>query len=278
MAQRLLALLLAFTLTTAGCVSGGGGREADVSRGLGLSSDEIKVGEKIHAEIISQFYLYTEPSVVDYVEAIKEAVAAQAGRQSFPYRLTLLHHEKIYATSAPGGYLYVTTGMLNFLQNDAELAAVLAHEIGQLQIRDPRLSVGRKMLQTLTRTGAFAAPLFGQFGALAALGLIMLNGVAEAKTFDAEQKLLLADEKALTYMVDAGYDPQGLPDVLYNFLHADKRIIPFFYDYYQSRPITELRMLSVNKVFSELPLADKTFTVNRENYLEAMKGVFEIYR
>ena len=78
-----------------------------------------------------------------------------------------LYSEKIYATSAPGGFVYVTTGMLTYLENEAELAGILAHEIGEQQFKDPRFSKIQKGIEHMTHGVALVGPLFGQIGALA---------------------------------------------------------------------------------------------------------------
>lgn len=262
-----------------GCVSSG--RKAssgDPSAQPAIAQDEVAIGEKIHQQILQSFYPYTDPRVVQHVNMIGNRLAEFVDRKDLPYRFTVLYNEKIYATSSPGGFVYVTTGMLAFLQNDAELAAVIAHEIGQLQYRDPKLSQSQKVLEMITRTGATVGPAFGEIGMLAVLGLALVNAMAESRVLTQGERLIQADGRAFQYMVQAGYDPQGLIDFFYSFLNADKKIIPYFMDYYQSRPIDEQRIEHVNAEFAKLSLDGKTLPVNRKDYQEAMKGVREMYR
>ncbi len=242
------------------------------------NSPEVAMGEKINAEILSSFYPYTDPKVVAYVNKVGSALAAKAARKDLPYRFTILYNDKIYATSAPGGFIYLTTGMLYFLDNEAELAAVLAHEIGELQYHDPTLSRSKKILNAMVRGGTVIGPAFGEIGALAALGLVAVQGINKAGQLTPEKKLQQADKWALSYMVEGGYDPQGMIDFFYSFLKADKDLAPYFFDYYQSRPITEDRYFSVQEQFSKLPLQNKAFTTNRQAYQDVMQGVQEIYK
>lgn len=241
-------------------------------------SEEIAIGQKIHSEILNSFRPYTDPKVVDYVTGIGRSLAEHAERKELPYRFTILYNEKIYATSSPGGNVYLTTGLLDFLRNEAELAAVMAHEIAELQYHDPRLSKNRKILEAVTKTGAAVGPAFGSIGTLAVLGLVLLNAAAESGQMTPEERLLQADGLALHYMVEAGYDPQGMIDVFWGFLKADRRIVPYFSDYYQSRPITEDRVFNVNREFQKLPLEGKSFSVRRETYEQMIKGVHQIYQ
>lgn len=242
-----------------------------------LAQEEIKIGEQVHAQILSSFYPYTEPKAVEYVNRIGKSLAAHAERQDIPYRFTILYNEKIYATSAPGGFIYVTTGLISFLDNEAELAAILAHEIGELQYEDPRLTRSYKVLEAINK----AAPALGalhEIGALAAVGLAMASSMIESKMLTPAQRMLDADERALYYMVEAGQDPQGVLDVSYKFLNAEQQVIPYFFDYNQSRPITVERMQMIQSAFFRLPLQNKTFSTHRETYRQMTKGIREIYR
>lgn len=227
---------------------------------------------------MSSFYSYTEPNANEYVGRIGRELAAQAARQDLNYRFVILHSDKIYATSSPGGYVYITTSMIYFLENEAELAAVLAHEIAQLQYKDPKLSVGKKVLKNVSEKGATIAPMFGQIGALATLGFALLHSVATVGNKTPEQRLALADKKAMIYMEKAGYDPQGMIDVFYKFADANKEIIPYFIEYWESRPLTEDRVDAIEAQFEKLPLEGKNFDVHRDKYLAQTRGIREIYK
>jgi predicted Zn-dependent protease len=269
------AFLLMFCLIS-GCASAGGKKTPAVPPAV--ASEEVAIGEQIHAEILSSFYPYTEPKVVSYVNKIGNGLAKHAERKDLPYRFTILYNDKIYATSAPGGFIYVTTGLLYFLNNEAELAAVIAHEIGELQFKDPKLSRSRQVLEAVTRGGQVIGPALGEFGALALLGILAVNAVAEAGQPTPEERLTGSDARAMDYMVKAGYDPQGVMEVFYKFLQAPKELLPYFYDYYQSRPITEKRVQALQQHFATLPLEGKSFDTGHEQYREIMHGVKEIYQ
>lgn len=245
---------------------------------LRADAQELAVGQQINNAILRSFYPYTDPKVVEYVNGLGESLMKYSERD-LSYRFTILYSDKIYATSAPGGFVYVTTGMLYFLDNEAELAGVLAHEIAELQFRNVNIEAdSRKVLDAITKGGVMVGPAFGPIGALAAVGLAALNQVSQPREMQPEEKLIRADRKALSYMAQAGHDPQGLVDVFYKILRADNEVIPYFYDYYQSRPISEGRFLALNETFSQLPIQEKSFSTNREMYQEVTKGIREMYR
>ncbi len=240
-------------------------------------AQEIAIGEQIHAEILSSFYPYTEPKLVHYVNRIGNSLAVHSERRHLPYRFTVLYNDRIYAASAPGGFIYLTTGMIYFLRNEAELAAVIAHEIGELQYRDPMQSRSRALLDSITKGGAMIAPAFGSLGALAAIGMVVLNNANHPEAVTAEQKLIESDERALHYMVEAGYDPQGMVDLIYKFAEAKSEIQPYFLDYYKSRPLNEARVKALDRVFAALSLQGKSLETRPEVYQEMTKGLREMY-
>lgn len=244
----------------------------------GLAAREAELGRQIHQQITSTFQMYTEPRLVGYVTRIGRSLAKTAERKDLPYLFTVLYDDRVYATEAPGGFVYITTGYLNFIQNEAELASVLAHEIGELQIRDSSKAGARKAMNLLAQGGAVAAPFFGQFGVLIAGALVLMNAMAESTLPTPGEKLLKADQKALHYLLEAGQDPQGYLDLMSRLVNGDTYWSPYLLDYSLSRPITTKRYQAVVKEFEKLPLVDKTFSVHRERYLDMTKGVREIYQ
>lgn len=241
-------------------------------------AQEIAVGQQIHSTILSSFYPYTDPKVVSYVEEVGQKLTEHSERQEIPYNFTVLYNDKIYATSAPGGFIYITTGMLFFLENESQLAAVLAHEIGELQENETQNIKERKAISGMARAGAMVAPLFGPFGMLASLGLAAIHQAAQPKPPKPDEKLMRSDKRALHYMLEAQQDPQGMIDVFYKFLNAKKEITPYFYDYYQSRPITLERFNALQKEFSKLSINEKNFETNWQTYQSVTKGIREIYK
>ena len=80
-------------------------------------NEEAAIGEEIHQTIMASFQPYTEPEVNSYISKIGWDLSGQAARKDLNYRFIILYSDKIYATSSPGGYVYITTGMIYFLEN-----------------------------------------------------------------------------------------------------------------------------------------------------------------
>jgi len=261
-----LALFLCF-----GCAS-----SPDVKSRSG-ASEEFQTGQQIHNQILSEYYTYTDPKVTKYIEEVGDNIAAHSKRKDLFYTFTILYDSKIYARSAPGGFIYITTGFLDFLENEAQLAAVLGHEIAQSQFIDPRLNPFRKAMRSMTQTGAMIAPMFGQIGALATLGLLAVDYAVGSSEPDHDEKAIQSDEMAMEYMVASGYDPQAFINLQMKFLTSPPSTLPLFYDYYQMRPITEERVAAFEKTFRELDLEGKILTTAPEKYQSRVKGVKQIY-
>lgn len=274
-----LSLFLILCLSFNGCAGMRAQRALEKATAVRFfTEEEIVEGENIHKQMIGEFYIYTEQQVAEYVNEIGQNLTGVPPKGRQPYHFTILYNDQIYATSAVGGFIYVTTGMINFLDNEAELAGVLAKEIGGLQYKDPRLDHDSGLKRGVTNAVAIAFPFLGPFGMLAAAGVIVWDIASDPKEVSESSQALTADAKAMHYMVRAGYDPQGFIDIMYKFLQADREVRPYFHNYYVSHPITQSRIDAVMENFKELPLENRTFNVNRERYLEMTKGIREIYK
>lgn len=237
---------------------------------------EIDLGRQIHAQVLSSFYLYTEPRLLAYVNRLGTRMAELAERQTLNYQFTVILDEKIFATSAPGGYVYVTTGMINFLDNEAQLAAVLAHEIAHIQYRDPRFTKSRERIEKITTGGTMVGGFFGNFGALAVLGLQAMNALTDEKSTEA--RVDAADKLTLQYLPAVGYDPECWADVLYKMMRLEGDDLVRLFDYYNARPISENRLRRIRKVLGHIDIREKTLETRGSEYLQATKGVREIYK
>ncbi len=265
--KKILTLLLIVSQFS-GCAS----NQSQIAPGK-LSSDvesEISLGKRINELIISRIPLCQNEEINRYVEDIGSNVAKHAKRQEISYHFLVLQDDRFYATSAPGGFIYITSGFLVFLKNEAELAYSLGHEIGELQYKDPRLSQAHAMLENALKTGAAIAPAFGSIGALAFLGIVgvySMTGKDESK----DQRIYEADTKALEMMSKAGYDPQGAMDVFFSIAHATPKELMYLYDYYQTRPVTSMRLTKLENGFKRLDLKNKNFNTNRFHYIQMIE-------
>ena len=235
-------------------------------------SAELELGEAINQRITANIPTCRNLEVIRYVQSVGDHLAAYADRKDLTYRFVVLDDDRIHATHAPGGFVYVTTGFLEFLQSEIELAGVLAYEIGALQYRDPRLTGMKKTTDFILQAGSMAAPAFGAIGALSLLGLVAVKElVAHEPSFMGQVKK--ADGRALEMMTDAGYDPQGLLDVLRRINDPRSKYRPYLFDYLDSHPMTDERQTHLNQAFGSLPLDNRQFDSKRDVYLAVREGL-----
>lgn len=108
---------------------------APAQAGLINDAQEIQIGRQAAAEIEGEFGVLASPALTRYVNSIGLRIAAQSPRRELPWTFKILNTSDVNAISLPGGFIYVTRGMLTFVKSDDELAFVLAHEVGHVDKR-----------------------------------------------------------------------------------------------------------------------------------------------
>jgi len=172
--------------------------------------EEIQLGREITGNLLGAAPLVDDAALQNYVNQVGRWVASQSERADLPWRFGVIESEAINAFAAPGGYIVLTKGLYRKLQNEAQLAGVLAHEIGHV-VRKHHLKVIQK--QQLLSMGA------GLLGEKVSKGdqtldMVIGNGaeiMARGLDKNAEYE---ADRDGVVLATRAGYDSYGLPEVL----------------------------------------------------------------
>jgi predicted Zn-dependent protease len=115
-------------------VASGGAKLFKAAAGISDAS-EIKIGREVAANLAARYGLVEDPARVRYINLVGQTVVQRCGRTSIPYHFGLLKTKEFNALAAPGGYVFITEGLLDSLQNEAELAGVLAHEVSHITQR-----------------------------------------------------------------------------------------------------------------------------------------------
>ena len=236
------------------------------------ASLESEIGDTINKQILQSMEVAHDEPLNDYVRMIGQKISAQAGRQDLDYRFIVLTDDRIYATHVPGGYVYLTTGLLKFLQSEIELAGILSSEVGMLQYRDPRLSEFKKAFDFLIRTGSYIGPAFGPIGGLSVLGLALVGNMTGSEK-SLTQRLRQADKLTLDYMMKAGYDPQGFIDPLRRMRDPHSSFRPYLFDYLESHQVTPEHLARLDLLFQKLPLAGRQFDSGRSEFMAATQSL-----
>src|SRR5918993_2259735 len=135
---RLSPVIAATVLATTVAVVGGcatnpvtGGKDVV----LMSESQEIEMGRKAHPQILQQYGRFDDEAIQQYVTGVGQRIAASSHRANLQYTFTVLDSADVNAFALPGGYVYITRGIMAYLNSEAELAAVLGHEIGHVTAR-----------------------------------------------------------------------------------------------------------------------------------------------
>ena len=122
--------LLVFTWLLAGCATNPVSGESDFV--LMSEQQEIALGQRYNSEILKDMPAYEDAKLTAMVQSIGEELAAHSHRSGLDYHFTIVDSPTVNAFALPGGYIYVTRGILTHFNSEAELAAVLGHEIGHV--------------------------------------------------------------------------------------------------------------------------------------------------
>lgn len=180
-------------------------------------SEEIAIGRQIAGDLLGAAPLVKDARLQKYVNQVGAWVASQSERPDLPWHFGVIESEDVNAFAAPGGYIFVTKGLYRLLQNEADLAGVLGHEIGHV-IRKHHL----KLLQQSKLVDLGGKALSKQVGGNDKVQQLIGSGaeiVARGLDKDAEFE---ADRIGVVLATRAGYDSYGLPGVLQQIGHISR--------------------------------------------------------
>ncbi len=206
--MRLLILSLMFALL-AGCAQNPVTGSNDFV--LMSESQEVAIGRQEDEQVKKQYRVYGSKALQDYVNHVGQRIAKNSHRPDLQYHFTVLDTPDINAFALPGGYVYITRGILAYLNSEAELAAVLGHEIGHITARH---GVRQQSAAQAANIGITIASIFvPEINSPAAGNLINIGGGALLSGYGREHELE-ADRLGAEYLARTGYDPQAIITVI----------------------------------------------------------------
>lgn len=261
---------------SAGAQFGGLGKKAkdvaDVAEAFSIDDEkEIAIGKAAHPELVAQMGgLSTDKKLNDYVAKVGARLASQSHRKAIKYQFFVVKTPVVNAFAMPGGYVYVTTGILKTLEDEAELAAVLGHEITHVEERH---GVEKLRKAVLAEKGA-------EYGASKAAGTIgpelatmtanlfanlALSGYGRSQESE-------SDEHGLAMANTAGYDPNGAVRLFQRLkaLEGGEKA-KGFQNFFASHPPTDKRIKEAEKQIAGL--GKKGTETNKAQYDAATKSL-----
>lgn len=181
---------------------------------------ELRIGRNAHQQILRQFGYYYDAIFQQYVNDVGQDLVRVCKRRDLTYHFTILDDDTKNAFAVPGGYIYITRGLLSLLNNEAELAGVLGHEIGHVVGRDSAALMSQSMIAQLATLAGIAGAAATSSGGDAALATNQLFN-ALMLGFSREREYL-ADEQSVEYMMKSGYDPLQMVSFMHSLSHISQ--------------------------------------------------------
>ncbi len=229
---------------------------------------ELQMGLEGYKAVSVEYGLYDDPALQAYVDSVGQRVARVSHMPSLAWHFTVIDDPTVNAFAMPGGYIYITRGILPYLNSEAQLAGVLGHEIGHVthrhtaeQITQQQLyGLGLGLASALSETARRYSDVAQQ-----ALGLLFLK---YSRTDESE-----ADELGVQYATRAGYDPREIPTtyaMLKRVSEQSGQRLPGFLSTHPDPGDREVRTAQLAK----LAVQGKTgLVVDGRRYVRRMDGV-----
>jgi len=233
-------------------------------------AQEISAGQEADAQVKKEMGLYSDGNLQEYVSNIGLKLAHLSERPNLPWHYAVVDVPAINAFALPGGYIYITRGILPFLNDEAQLAGVLGHETGHVTARHAAQQYTRAVGGTigLVALGVFV-PGARPFGQLAEQGL----GVLFLKYGRGDE--LQADQLGARYAARANWDPGGVPEMLMTLGRLDeasgqRRGVP---NWLETHPDPLARVKEIQPAVEQLAAGRTDLVRNRDAMLRAVDGM-----
>ncbi len=228
--------------------------------------DEIRAGNDMQAKVVDHFGHYGAASLQDYVSQVGQRIASHSPRADLKYHFEILDTAEVNAFALPGGRIYITRGLLAYLNSEPQLAAVLSHEVGHVVARHAARQASQGIVIGLVGAAISVYTGVGATGDLVnGLGNVALRGYG--RSYELE-----ADRLGAEYLARSGYDPNAMIEVL-NILKnqeefeiatakQENRAPNVYHGVFATHPDTDERLKEVVSAASKLksvpvpPIAD----------------------
>jgi predicted Zn-dependent protease len=234
---------------------------------------EVEIGASYSQQINQQLPIVEDAQITGYINLLGESIAAQGAGQ-YEYTFYVVNSDVINAFALPGGWIYINRGVIERSDNMAELAGVIAHEIGHVEERHGAEQLERAQAANLGVNVAYI--LLGRApGQLEQAGIqIAGSAVFAGYSRGAENE---ADEVAVDLLLRSGIDPNGLTTFFMELLEDSDRNPTALEQWFSSHPLTEDRIAHVRQVIQDQRIpASANLQVTSQAY-ESMKRRMQSY-
>lgn len=232
-------------------------------------SQEIAMGKAADPQIVAQMGVVQDARIQSYIGQLGQRLAQASERPGLPWTFRVIDDPVVNAFALPGGFIYVTRGILAHLNSEAELISVLGHEVGHVTARHSAAQMSKQQLASIGLiAGVLVEPRLGQFAEAASQGLGLL--FLKFSRDDESQ----ADELGLRYTRRTGYDARQMPHVfeLLGRVGASQpggRVPTWL----ATHPDPGDRFKRITDAVARIPAESLGRTVNRAEFLARIEGL-----
>ncbi|MCB2231024.1 M48 family metalloprotease [bacterium] len=267
---RVIALCMALAATALmvyGCyVNPATGKE---QLSLYSESQEISMGREADPQIVASMGVYQDSAIAAYVDRLGRELAAVSERPDLPWTFRVIDDPVVNAFAVPGGFIYITRGIMAHLNSEAQLAGVVGHEIGHVTARHSVTQMTKQqLLQIGVGVGVMIEPDLQKYSSLINSGLQLM--FLKFSRDDEKQ----ADDLGLRYMVRDGKDPREMPGIFAMLKRVSENAgggsIP---EWMSTHPDPENRVGRLERAIDTLPIDFARTSVGRNSYLRLLDGM-----
>ena len=240
-------------------------------------SKEVQTAKKMHIAFTQSMGVHQDLELQDYVQRVGEKLAAVSERPELEWHFTIVDTDDVNAFATMGGYVYISRGILPYFQNEADLAAVLGHEIGHVAAEHLKKQQRKGMLSGLASA---ATAIFTGMPALADLTSMAGQAIISGYGRDAE---LEADRLGASYLAKAGYDPEAMIHVISTLKDQDTfererarlegREPRLYHGVFASHPDNDTRLKEAVALAVRNETAATGSLSNKDGFLQAIQGL-----
>ncbi|RPJ36641.1 MAG: peptidase M48, partial [Deltaproteobacteria bacterium] len=237
--------------------------------------EERQLGAQTDAQIGKQYRVDPDPKMTGYLDPLGQRLAKTSHRAELPFQFKILDSAVVNAFAVPGGYVYLTRGILASLNSEAELVGVLGHEIGHITARHSAQQYSRgQVAQVGLGIGAIIGQVIPIIGGLTnSLAQVGVGMLFLSFSRDNERQ---ADSLSVEYASKAGYDGAQLASFFESLERmnpgSDRTGLPSWFSTHPS-PEDRLQAVRIQAQEWQRRLGGRDLRVNREEYLKRIEGL-----
>jgi len=231
-------------------------------------SQEIAMGQQYDSQVVATIGLYPDPALQAYIQTIGKRLAATSERPNLPWTFRVVDDPAVNAFAVPGGFVYVTRGILAHMNNEAQLATVVGHEIGHVTARHTAAEMSKEQVATLGLVvGSIASKQVAQYAGVAqqALGVLFLKF-----SRDNENQ---ADELGVRYSSRANFDSREMVNVMKVLDRLSATEGGRLPEWLSTHPNPGNRVEHISSLISKQQTDFTGATINRDGYERKLDGI-----